>query len=120
MAIYGTLAYVGTPSGINIVDITDPTHPAVLSTFGGSDVSGVGSVIQAPRRKTCTSPRSAACPSTAPMQLGGFASVVADFSWAGRSMSGQQAVNQFLAESDSLDWLLFCFTGPVLPSIKNP
>jgi len=37
VAVDGTLAYVGTSSGINVVDISNPTKPAVLSTFGSGD-----------------------------------------------------------------------------------
>ncbi len=42
VAVDGNTAYVGTPGGgIDVVDITDPTHPAVLSTFGTTDFPGM-------------------------------------------------------------------------------
>ena len=42
VATDGTLAYVGTSAGIDVVDISDPTSPNVLSTFGASDLAGLG------------------------------------------------------------------------------
>jgi uncharacterized repeat protein (TIGR01451 family) len=44
VAINGNIAYVGIAGGIDVVDISDPTHPTVLSTFGTSDVPGGESV----------------------------------------------------------------------------
>ena len=44
VATDGTLAYVGTSAGIDVVDISDPTTPNVLSTFGAGDLAGLGVV----------------------------------------------------------------------------
>ncbi len=38
VAVNGNLAYVGTSSGINIVDVTDPANPVVLSSFGAGQL----------------------------------------------------------------------------------
>ena len=47
VAIDGTLAYVGIAGGIDIVDISDPAKPKVLSTFGTGDMpSGAGVYLQ--------------------------------------------------------------------------
>ena len=47
VAINGTLAYVGISDGIDVVDISDPTKPNVLSTFGASDLhSGLAVEMQ--------------------------------------------------------------------------
>ena len=41
VAVNGTLAYTGANSGIDVVDVSDPTMPKVLSTFGTSDFPGM-------------------------------------------------------------------------------
>ncbi len=41
VAIDGSLAYVGSGSGIDVVDVSNPTTPKVLSTFGSSDFPGM-------------------------------------------------------------------------------
>ncbi len=40
VAILGTDSYVGAGVGIDIVDISNPAQPSVLSTFGASDLGG--------------------------------------------------------------------------------
>ena len=40
VAIYGHYAYVGESNGINIVDVSNPADPSVVSTFGSSDFPG--------------------------------------------------------------------------------
>ena len=40
VATDGTDAYVGTSGGIDVVDISNPISPSVLSTFGSSDLGG--------------------------------------------------------------------------------
>ena len=40
VAILGTDSYVGAGSGIDIVDISNPAQPSVLSTFGTGDLDG--------------------------------------------------------------------------------
>jgi uncharacterized repeat protein (TIGR01451 family) len=42
VAVQGTLAYVAASNGIDIVDVSDPTNPKVLSTFGQNDVAHGG------------------------------------------------------------------------------
>jgi uncharacterized membrane protein len=44
VAVDGTLAYVGIRGGIDVVDISDPTKPKVLSTFGIGDFPSTLSV----------------------------------------------------------------------------
>ncbi len=44
VAINGNTAYVGVSGGIDVVNISDPTHPTVLSTFGTSDIPSGDSV----------------------------------------------------------------------------
>ena len=44
LALMGTLAYVGGPNGISIVDVSKPASPTVVKTFG-SDVIPSGSVV---------------------------------------------------------------------------
>jgi uncharacterized membrane protein len=46
LALMGTLAYVGGPDGISIVDVANPASPTVVKTFG-SDVIPSGSNLQA-------------------------------------------------------------------------
>ncbi len=41
VAVDGTLAYTGAGSGIDVVDVSDPTNPKVLSTFATSDFPGM-------------------------------------------------------------------------------
>ncbi len=41
VAVSGSLAYVGSGSGIDVVDVSDPTTPTVQSTFGSSDFPGM-------------------------------------------------------------------------------
>ena len=41
MAVSGSLAYVGSGSGIDVVDVSNATSPNVLSTFGSSDFPGI-------------------------------------------------------------------------------
>ena len=45
LALYGTLAYVGGPNGISIVDVSKPASPTVVNTFG-SDVIPSGSYVE--------------------------------------------------------------------------
>ena len=45
MAIDGTLAYVGSSGGIDVVDISTPANPSVVSTFGSSDLRGQATVF---------------------------------------------------------------------------
>ena len=45
VAFDGTLAYVGVSGGIDVVDISNPASPTVLSTFAASDFSGM-SIVQ--------------------------------------------------------------------------
>ena len=40
VAIYGHYAYVGESNGIDIVDVSNPADPSVVSTFGSSDFPG--------------------------------------------------------------------------------
>jgi len=40
VAVDGNLAYVGAPGGIDVVDVSNPSAPSVLSTFGASDFPG--------------------------------------------------------------------------------
>jgi uncharacterized membrane protein len=42
VAVYGTLAYVPGTVGIDIVDVSDPTNPKLVSTFGQNDISQGG------------------------------------------------------------------------------
>ena len=44
LALMGTLAYVGGPNGISIVDVSNPASPTVVKIFG-SDVIPSGSVV---------------------------------------------------------------------------
>jgi uncharacterized membrane protein/transglutaminase-like putative cysteine protease len=45
VAVIGTLAYVGGTQGIDIVDVSKPYSPQLLSTFGESDVVAGGSPL---------------------------------------------------------------------------
>ncbi len=42
VATDGSFAYVGTSAGIDVVDVSTPTAPNVLSTFGTGDLAGLG------------------------------------------------------------------------------
>ena len=44
VAVDGNLAYVGTSGGIDVVDVSNPSAPSVLSTFGASDFPGMSVV----------------------------------------------------------------------------
>jgi uncharacterized repeat protein (TIGR01451 family) len=52
VAVDGSLAYVGTSGGIDVVDISNPSSPKVLSTFGTSDFpSGLAVQMQVYNRE---------------------------------------------------------------------
>jgi len=44
VAVSGNLAYVGAPGGIDVVDVSNPSAPSILSTFGTSDFPGMSVV----------------------------------------------------------------------------
>ncbi len=44
VAVSGSFAYVGSGSGIDVVDVSNPTTPVVLSTYGSSDFPGMSVV----------------------------------------------------------------------------
>jgi uncharacterized membrane protein len=46
VAVLGNLAYVGTAHGINIVDVSSPSSPVILSNFGSSELPSGQDVTQ--------------------------------------------------------------------------
>ncbi len=44
VAVNGSLAYVGQSGGINVVDVSNPTTPKIVSTFGANDFPGMSVV----------------------------------------------------------------------------
>jgi uncharacterized membrane protein len=46
VAVQGTLAYVAASNSIDIVDVSDPTKPKVVSTFGQNDVARGGNDLE--------------------------------------------------------------------------
>ena len=45
MAVYGNYAYVSVPGAIDIVDVSNPAKPSVVSTFGSDTIPGGADVL---------------------------------------------------------------------------